>query len=96
MFNKITKLALATVGATLVALSVGSRAQAATFQPASWTDEISGIDKKLRSGQSYSYSHDLTDDGFDGLPHEIVLGYELGIELVDDFDPFRRERAFID
>ena len=96
MFNKITKLALAATGAALVAFSTGNRAQAATFQSASWTDEISGIDKKLRKGQSYSYSHDLTDDGFDGFPHEIVFGYELGIELVDDRDPRRNEWAFID
>ncbi|MEL6470944.1 MAG: PEP-CTERM sorting domain-containing protein [Cyanobacteria bacterium J06623_4] len=96
MINKIMKLSIATIGATLVALTVGSSVQAATFQSASWTDNISDINKKLKKGQSHSYSHDITDDGFDGLPHEIVFGYKLGIELADDFDPFRREVALID
>ncbi|MEL7504412.1 MAG: PEP-CTERM sorting domain-containing protein [Cyanobacteria bacterium J06554_6] len=95
--NAIKKFSLAATGGALVALTAGS-AQAASFRPTTWTDEVSGIHEKLNRGDSYSYTHDITDNGFDGFPHDIVLGYELGVKLEDDsssrFDLF--ELASID
>lgn len=64
-------------------MTVGHQAQAASFQRTSWTDKISDIDLKLKKGDAYSFTHDITDDGFD-VSHDFVRRFKVGLKLRDD------------
>jgi hypothetical protein len=65
----------------------------AAFVPATWTDSVGG-NVFIGSGDSYSYQHDLTNDGFRPLT-DLVTDFSLSINLFDDQDR-QREFATID
>jgi hypothetical protein len=51
--------------------------------PATWVDNIDfNPDKYIASKTSFSYTHDIRDDGFQPL-QDIVYGYSLSVDLFD-------------
>lgn len=83
----------------LVLLAVGFTTSAhANYIPATWTDSADiGSGVHIGNYQSYTYSHDLTDNGFRPL-NDIISSFHLSINLADD-DSSRRdgpELAFVD
>ena len=62
-------------------IGLASTANAA-WVPASWTDQVGGT-HYLGVGQTYSYTHDITDAGFDPNS-DTVLAFSLAIEMWDD------------
>jgi hypothetical protein len=76
-----------------VAAAVGLAGTAnAAFVPATWTDQVGGH-VFIDSQHSYSYTHDLTDDGFNPGT-DSVWDFVLNINLSDDGDG-AREKADI-
>ncbi len=68
-----------------VAALVGMAGTAnAAFVPATWTDSVGGT-VKIQDGGSYSYVHDLTDNGFRPLT-DLITDFSLSINLSDDRD----------
>ncbi len=61
-------------------------AGAAVASPITWVDTIDfNPDVYIGNWDSYSYTHDITDNGFNGLlGGDIVLDYTLTIDLNDD------------
>ncbi len=70
----------------------------ASASPYTWVDYIDFPDIYLDEGESYSYIHNLTDDGYNTIfGGDIISDYTLTLELYDDggfFDGF--ELAFVD
>ncbi len=91
--KKILSLAI-----VLLFCSIGT-VNSAPYTWTTWTDSIDfKQDIYLTGGEEFTYTHDLTDDGFDTfLGEELVLDYTLTLELYDDNDdPFGElEFAFI-
>lgn len=83
----------------LVLLAVGFATSAhADYIPASWTDPADlGSGVYIGHAQSYTYTHDLTDNGF-RPNNDLINGFHLSINLADDsrswFDGL--ELAFVD
>jgi hypothetical protein len=83
----------------LVLLAVGFATSAqADYIPASWTDSASvGSGVYIGSGDSYTYTHNLNDNGFRPL-NDLISNFHLSINLADDsrswFDGL--ELAFVD
>lgn len=69
----------------LVLLAVGfTTAARADYIPATWTDELNvGSGVYIGNYQSYTYTHDLTDNGFRPLT-DWISGFHLSIDLADD------------
>ena len=84
----------------LVLLAFGfAGAAQADYIPASWTDAANvGSGVYIGSGQSYTYAHDLTDNGFRPL-NDLISSFHLSINLTDDDNNFWRDGldiAFVD
>src|SRR3954451_10799096 len=56
----------------------------ASLVPATWTDSVGGT-ALINDGGSYSYTHDLTDNGFRPLT-DLITDFSLSINLFDDQD----------
>jgi len=84
---------------TLVLLAFGFASAAhADYIPASWTDSANVNGVYIGDRQSYTYSHDLTDNGFRPL-NDLISSFRLSINLADDDNNLWRdglEFAFID
>lgn len=82
----------------LLAFGFASAAQA-DYIPASWTDSANvGSGVYIGDRQSYTYTHDLTDNGFRPL-NDLITGFHLSINLADDDNNLWRdgfEFAFVD
>ncbi len=83
----------------LVLLAFGfAGAARADYIPATWTDSANvGSGVYIGNGQSYTYTHNLNDNGFRPL-NDLITGFHLSIDLADD-DTGRRdgyELAFVD
>ena len=79
MIRALTKTFVAV--AALVGLAGTANA---AFVPATWTDSVGGT-VKVNDGASYSYTHDLTDNGFRPLT-DLITNFSLSISLFDDQD----------
>lgn len=84
----------------LVLLAFGFAGAAhADYIPATWTDAANvGSGVYIGNGQSYTYSHNLTDNGFRPL-NDLISSFRLSINLADDNSNFFRdgiELAFVD
>ena len=69
----------------LVLLAVGfSTAARADYIPATWTDSLNvGSGVYIGHDQSYTYTHNLNDNGFQPL-NDWITGFHLSINLADD------------
>jgi hypothetical protein len=69
----------------LVLLAVGfSTAARADYIPATWTDSLNvGSGVYIGNSQSYTYTHNLNDNGFRPLT-DWITGFHLSINLADD------------
>lgn len=76
----------------LVLLAVGFASSArADYIPATWTDTANvGSSVYIGSFASYTYTHDLTDNGFRPL-NDIITSFHLSIDLADDDNNFWRD-----
>jgi hypothetical protein len=83
----------------LVLLAVGfTTAAHAAYIPATWNDSHpTGNGIYIGSGQSYTYTHDLNDNGFRPLT-DVISGFNLSIRLADDSRSWLDgpELAFVD
>ncbi|MBL8267421.1 PEP-CTERM sorting domain-containing protein [Steroidobacter sp.] len=83
----------------LVLLAVGFMATAhADYIPATWTDSAPvGNGIYIGNRASYTYTHDLTDNGFRPL-NDVITSFWLSINLTDDDHSARDgiELAFVD
>lgn len=67
----------------LLALGFAAAARA-DYIPATWTDSANvGSGIYIRDYQSYTYTHDLRDNGFRPL-NDWITGFHLSINLADD------------
>lgn len=81
-----------------VLLAVGfATAARADYIPATWTDHANvGSGVYIGDFQSYTYTHDLRDNGFRPL-NDLITGFHLSINLADDRRGLELpELAFID
>lgn len=80
-------------------LAVGFATSArADLIPATWTDSANvGSGVYIASNASYTYTHDLTDNGFRPLT-DIISGFHLAVDLADDSRSFfdLPEVAYVD
>ena len=69
----------------LVLLAVGfSTAARADYIPATWTDDLAvGSGVYIGSGQSYTYMHNVNDNGFRPFT-DWITGFHLSLNLADD------------
>jgi hypothetical protein len=83
----------------LVLLAIGfSSAARADYIPATWTDSAPvGSGVYIGEHQSYTYSHNLNDNGFRPL-NDLITNFHLSINLADDNSDRRNEYelAFVD
>ena len=83
----------------LVLLAVGfSTAARADYIPATWIDNLNvGSGVTIGSGQSYTYTHNVNDNGFRPLT-DWITGFHLSINLADDANDRRwePELAYVD
>ena len=83
----------------LVLLAVGfSTAARADYIPATWTDSLNvGSGVYIGHGQSYTYTHNLNDNGFRPL-NDWITDFHLSINLADDTRNWELlpELAFVD
>jgi hypothetical protein len=83
----------------LVLLAVGfSTAARADYIPATWTDQLNvGSGVYIGNFQSYTYTHNLNDNGFRPL-NDLITGFHLSINLADDTRNWELlpELAFVD
>jgi hypothetical protein len=83
----------------LVLLAVGfSTAARADYMPATWTDHLNvGSGVYIGNFQSYTYTHNLNDDGFRPM-NDLITGFHLSINLADDTRNWELlpELAFVD
>lgn len=87
---------LMAVGAVALIVSAGN----ATAVPMTWTDIYTPIDAPIKlsgTNTSHSWTHDLTDDGFDPgfFSEDFITDYSITLNVYDDQDR-RREVAFFD
>jgi hypothetical protein len=54
----------------------------AAFVPQTWTDSVAG-NTLINEGGSFSYTHDLTDNGFRPMT-DLILNFSLSVNLFDD------------
>ena len=75
----------------LALLAVGFATSArADYIPATWTDSANvGSGVYIGNQDSYTYTHDLTDNGFRPL-NDVISGFHLAVDLADD------SRSFLD
>jgi len=80
----------------LVLLAVGfSSAAHADYIPATWTDSLNvGSGVYIGNGDSYTYTHNLTDNGFRPLT-DWITDFHLSINLTDDSSRDLPELAFV-
>lgn len=82
----------------LLAMGFATSARA-DYIPASWSDSANvGSGVYIGNGASYSYTHNLTDNGFRPL-NDIITSFNLAINLADDSNDGRwgqPELAFVD
>jgi hypothetical protein len=80
----------------LVLLAVGfSSAARADYIPATWTDSLNvGSGVYIGNGQSYTYTHTLTDNGFRPLT-DWISSFHLSINLTDDSNRDLPELALV-
>lgn len=79
------------LGALLLAASTAS----ASYVPATWTETLSGS-QYIGSGSSYTYQHNLTDNGFD-VGQDLISNFWLSLNMQDDNGGDRAiELAFVD
>ena len=90
-YDKIDCIGLFFMAPSSYAVSAG--ASTATWQDV-WTDPDGSV---LLNAEHwyYSYTHDITDNGFD-VGQDLVTSYDLSIGLYDDSDCDRSEWAWID
>ena len=70
----------------LVATVLLAGAGVANAGPAVWTDHINwNPDRYIGSGSSYSYTHNINDNGFSPLV-DFISDYQLSVNLYDDGD----------
>jgi hypothetical protein len=76
----------------LVLLAFGFASSAhADYIPATWTDSAPvGNGIYIGNRQSYTYTHDLTDNGFRPL-NDLISNFRLSIDLADDDNNFFRD-----
>lgn len=69
----------------LVLLAVGfSTAARADYIPATWTDDLNvGSGVYIGNGRSYTYEHNVNDNGFRPL-NDVITNFHLSINLADD------------
>lgn len=81
----------------LVLLAAGFATSArADYIPASWSDTASiGGGVYIGNSDSYTYTHDLTDNGFRPL-NDLISSFQLSINLADDSTRDGPELAFVD
>jgi len=83
----------------LVLLTVGfSTAARADYIPATWTDNLNvGSGVYIANGRSYTYEHNLNDNGFRPL-NDAITSFHLSINLADDTSSWELlpELAFVD
>jgi len=79
-------------GAALLALSGTANA---TFVPTVWTDAVSFPNVKIDAANSFSYTHDITREGF-VAGKDTVDSYSLSLNLFDDSKNHGPEIAYID
>ena len=83
----------------LVALAIGfTTAAHADYIPATWTDSANvGSGVYIANHGSYTYTHDLRDNGFRPLD-DLIGSFHLSIDLADDDSSWRDglELAFVD
>jgi hypothetical protein len=81
----------------LVLLAFGFASAAhADYIPASWTDSANlGNGVYIGNWESYTYTHDLTDNGFRPL-NDLIDSFHLSIDLADDDRHDSFELAFVD
>lgn len=81
----------------LVLLAMGfATAARADYIPATWTDTANvGSGVYIGNYDSYTYTHDLRDNGFRPL-NDIISSFHLSINLADDSWHDSRELAFVD
>jgi opacity protein-like surface antigen len=85
----------------LMLLAVGFASSAhADLIPATWTDSaaLGANGRYIGNGQSYTYSHDITDNGYRPLT-DILSSFRVSINLRDDDTNWFRdgiELAFVD
>lgn len=90
MLNRLFALVLLVVGFTTAAR--------ADYIAATWTDNLNvGSGVYIGNGQSYTYTHDLTDNGFRPL-NDWITDFHLSIDLADDTRSWELlpELAFVD
>lgn len=78
----------------LLAFGFASAANAA-YIPATWTDTAPVGGTYIGNGQSYTYTHNLNDNGFRPL-NDLITSFNLSINLADDQRNDSFELAFID
>jgi len=78
---------------SLVALVGFAGAAQAAYIPATWTDDVPG-NRNISPGHSYSYTHNLNDNGFN-VGSDFIESFSLSIDLFDDGDRWS-EKAFVD
>ena len=85
-------IALASFLWLLLSYAVSAGASTATWEDV-WTDPDGSV---LLNAEHwyYSYTHDITDNGFD-VGQDLVTSYDLSIGLYDDSDCDRSEWAWI-
>jgi hypothetical protein len=67
----------------LLALGFASTSHAA-YIPATWTDSASfGAGQPVGWFQSFTYTHDLTDNGFRPM-EDVITGFNLSVDVADD------------
>lgn len=79
MISSLKRLVL---GTAAVIGMVGT-ANAGYMNP-TWVDEIGGV-HTVSKNNPYSYTHDITRDGFDPL-QDVLQGFALSIDIFDDRD----------
>jgi hypothetical protein len=66
---------------TVAMIGLAGTANAA-FVPATWSDEMGGT-TYIGAGKSYTYSHNINDNGFD-VGSDLITNFSLSIDLFDD------------
>lgn len=80
----------------LVLLAFGFSSAHASYIPATWTDTANvGNGVYIGSQQSYTYTHNLNDNGFRPL-NDLITSFSLSIDLADDQKRDSFELAFVD
>lgn len=80
MIRALTKTFVAV--AALVGLAGTANA---AFVPATWTDTVAGNSTLINSSKDFTYTHDLTDNGFRPLT-DLITDFSLSLNFSDDKD----------